>query len=192
VFHELAHQVAYSPGDSQFNESFATAVEAAGLERWLAVFGNDALRKSHDAHSARKKAFLRLLMKTRRELEDNYSRSVSDSEKKRQKVVIFKHLQTEYQVLKTSWNGYAGYDRWFGEPLSNAHLASIATYQDFVPAFHALYLREKTLPRFYEAVKALAQMDKPARHRQLNALALQAPVLSAQTGELYSMSAPEK
>ena len=192
VFHELAHQVAYAPGDSPFNESFATTVEAAGLERWLATFGNDALRKSHAVHEVRKKDFLSLLMKTRRELEDNYARSVSNSEKKRQKLAIFDHLQAEYQILKTSWNGYAGYDRWFGEPLSNAHLAAIATYQDFVPAFHALLLREKTLPGFYAAVKALALLDKSARHRQLNALALQAPALTAQAGDLYSMSIPTK
>ena len=37
LFHELAHQVVYVPGDSEFNESFATVVEEAGLERWLAA-----------------------------------------------------------------------------------------------------------------------------------------------------------
>ena len=31
VFHELAHQVVYVPGDTMFNESYATAVERLGL-----------------------------------------------------------------------------------------------------------------------------------------------------------------
>ena len=31
VFHELAHQVVYAKDDSSFNESFATAVEEAGV-----------------------------------------------------------------------------------------------------------------------------------------------------------------
>ena len=35
VFHELAHQVAFAPGDTLFNESFASAVEKIGAERWL-------------------------------------------------------------------------------------------------------------------------------------------------------------
>ncbi len=35
VFHELAHQVVYVRNDTAFNESFATAVEVAGVERWL-------------------------------------------------------------------------------------------------------------------------------------------------------------
>ncbi|WP_266096705.1 aminopeptidase, partial [Acinetobacter baumannii] len=36
IFHELAHQVVYAKGDTAFNESFATAVETIGVERWLA------------------------------------------------------------------------------------------------------------------------------------------------------------
>ena len=30
IFHELAHQVAYAQGDTMFNVSFATSVEAIG------------------------------------------------------------------------------------------------------------------------------------------------------------------
>ena len=37
VFHELAHQVLYVPDDTAFNESFATAVERLGVQRWLAL-----------------------------------------------------------------------------------------------------------------------------------------------------------
>ena len=36
VFHELAHQVVYAKDDTEFNESFATAVEEAGVARWIA------------------------------------------------------------------------------------------------------------------------------------------------------------
>ena len=35
LFHEMAHAVAYAPDDTVFNESFATAVERIGLQRWL-------------------------------------------------------------------------------------------------------------------------------------------------------------
>src|SRR5258705_4764919 len=35
IFHELAPQRVYVPGDSSFNEAFATAVEQEGLKRWL-------------------------------------------------------------------------------------------------------------------------------------------------------------
>ena len=35
IFHELAHQVLYVTGDTSFNESFASAVEEFGMQRWL-------------------------------------------------------------------------------------------------------------------------------------------------------------
>ena len=37
MFHELAHQVLYIKDDTEFNESFATAVEEIGMQRWLAT-----------------------------------------------------------------------------------------------------------------------------------------------------------
>jgi predicted aminopeptidase len=182
VFHELAHQVAYAQGDSQFNESFATTVEEAGVERWLTAHGDDNMRRTYAEREVRKQDFLRLLMKYRKELEDNYARHASNAEKKKQKAAIFNALKDDYQILKTSWSGYSGYDRWFAEPLSNAHLASIATYHDFVPGFRALLVREKSLPRFYSAVRELAALDRNARHRQLTRLALQPAQITAQSG----------
>jgi len=35
VFHELAHERLYVPGDSEFNEAFASVVEQEGVRRWL-------------------------------------------------------------------------------------------------------------------------------------------------------------
>ena len=56
VFHELAHQVVYAVGDSEFNESFATAVEEAGVQRWLAVHTAMTRCARNMRHSKRAKA----------------------------------------------------------------------------------------------------------------------------------------
>jgi predicted aminopeptidase len=170
IFHELSHQVVYVAGDSQFNESFASAVEEAGVERWLAAFGNPAMRENYLRFTARKQDFLKLLLKFRRELERNYASKSSIPEKRASKARLFQQLKDEYLVLKKGWGGFAGYDRFFAEPLSNAHLASIATYEDFVPAFRALLEREKTFPRFYAAALRLAELERPERHRRLKLL----------------------
>ena len=45
IFHELSHQVVYAAGDTAFNESFATAVEQIGAQRWLSRFGDEAARR---------------------------------------------------------------------------------------------------------------------------------------------------
>jgi predicted aminopeptidase len=171
IFHELAHQVVYAQGDSQFNESFASTVEEVGVERWLDRFGNQTMRDSYARYKTRKKDFLGLLMKYRKALEQNYAVvDRSDAEKRAVKARLFQSLKDEYQVLKGNWGGYAGYDRFFEQPLSNAHLASIATYEDFVPAFRALLQREGSFPRFYQQVRRLADMDKTERHRVLKAM----------------------
>jgi predicted aminopeptidase len=106
-------------------------------------------------------------MKYRAELKANYDSDAADAEKLKTKAALFQSLKNDYQVLKASWGGYAGYDRWFAEPLSNAHLASIATYHDFVPGFRTLLQQEKSLSAFYAAVKRMATEDKSQRHQQL-------------------------
>jgi predicted aminopeptidase len=170
IFHELAHQVVYVAGDSQFNESFATAVEQAGVERWLERFGNPAMREAFERYSARKHDFLALLLKYRRELEHTYATHQPDAQKRSAKAHLFARLKDDYQLLKASWGGYAGYDRFFAEPLSNAHLASIATYSDFVPAFRELLQRERNFPAFYRAARRIANLERDDRHRVLKLL----------------------
>ena len=60
IFHELAHQVVYAKDDTMFNESFATAVERLGVQRWLQTQAGDAgarglraLRRAAATSSAR-------------------------------------------------------------------------------------------------------------------------------------------
>ena len=178
IFHELAHQVAYAKDDSQFNESFATTVEEVGLERWLSTQADGRTRQKYQEFDGRKRQFLTLLISYRHRLENNYARSVSDTQKRAEKVRIFQSLQADYQRLKTCWGGYAGYDRWFAEPLSNAHLASVATYHEFVPALRELLAEQKSLGKFYLAVKTMAALGRTARRQQLAQLSRQAALAS--------------
>jgi predicted aminopeptidase len=168
IFHELSHQVVYVPGDSQFNESFASAVEEAGVELWLERFGNPAMRENFVRYTVRKQEFLQLLLACRA-LEMNYVKG-ADAEKRATKARLFQKLQRDYRQLKESWGGYAGYDRFFAEPLSNAHLAAVGTYNDFVPGFRALLARERSFGGFYAAVRRIAALERDERHRMLRQL----------------------
>ena len=170
IFHELAHQIAYAPGDSQFNESFATAVEEIGVMRWLEARGDDTMRAQYRAYQERKEEFLALLSAHAQQLEENFNRPVSDAEKRTRKAEIFSDLQQRYAHIKqTKWDGYSGYDRWFGERITNAHFALISTYHDLAPAFRAMLAKENHLPTFYQSVRALAKMDQAARRKALAA-----------------------
>ena len=48
IFHELAHRMLYVPGDTAFNESFATAVEEEGMRRWAAASRAPGLLAEHE------------------------------------------------------------------------------------------------------------------------------------------------
>jgi predicted aminopeptidase len=120
VFHELAHQVAYAAGDSQFNESFATAVEEIGVDRWLALRGDNEVRVSYKSFRQRREDFLKLLDSYRVQLDELYRSDRSDADKRQEKSRLMTGMQTDYIGMKASWGGYAGYDRWFSEPMSNA------------------------------------------------------------------------
>jgi predicted aminopeptidase len=74
-------------------------------------------------------------------------------------------------ALKTGWAGYAGYDP-FVARANNASFAAQAAYDQWVPAFEALFEREgRSFVRFYDAVRALADRPKDERTAALRALA---------------------
>ncbi len=180
VFHELAHQLLYVKGDTPFNESFATAVEEAGVERWFAARQDPQVERAYRQHAQRRREFVALLRRHRAALEALYASPVSDDDKRRGKQAVFDALRADYQVLKGTWGGFSGYDRWFAQPLSNAHLAAVGAYNDLLPSFRALLARSGgDLPRFYGAVRELAAMDAGDRGGLLSALAGEAPDASS-------------
>ena len=171
LFHELAHQVVYVKDDSMFNESFATAVEQAGIERWLESQAGRGLSATWQIAQARRADFQSLVLKYQERLKSLYATDLSDEAKRLAKQQTFRDLREDYQALKISWGGFAGYDRWFGQDLNNAHLASIAIYNELVPAFRKLLTQEQgDFVRFYETTKRVANMSKDERSAYLKSL----------------------
>ena len=72
IFHELAHQVVYAPGDTAFNESFASTVEQLGSVRWLARHASPAAQAAHASAQARRQQFRALTLGLQRELREIY------------------------------------------------------------------------------------------------------------------------
>ena len=176
IFHELAHQVLYVKGDSAFNESFATAVEEVAVERWLDADGDPSVREAYRRHAQRRRDFVALLVRHRDELAAVYAGDATDDEKRAGKQAVLASLQEGYRALKAGWGGWAGYDRWFAQPLTNAHLASVATYHELVPGFRRLLEQAGgDLPRFFGRARELAALP-PAERRALLAL----PALAGQ------------
>jgi predicted aminopeptidase len=171
IFHELAHQHLYIQDDSRFNESFASAIEQIGIERWLAHYGTAQEIADYSTQEQRQREFVTFILTTRVELENIYQQALSDEQKRLAKQHFFEQLQTRYMQLKTQWQGYTGYDKWFTMDLNNAKLASVMTYQDHVPAFLALLIRcQNDLTAFYTAVRQLGQLPFTEREQHLKLL----------------------
>lgn len=168
LFHELAHQRLYAKGDSAFNEAFATAVEEEGVQRWLGRAGRDEELAAWRRLGARTQAFEYLLGRARARLQELYSSAMPEAEMRAAKAAEFVRLKQEYQALRSSWDGWNGYDRWFETPLNNARLIPSATYRRLLPAFKRL-LREADgeLEAFYAACEALAELSQKKRDEEL-------------------------
>ncbi len=168
IFHELAHQVAYVRDDSSFNESFATAVEEAGIRRWLSAQATrpDAAQLAADVERARalRAEFRALASRTRDRLKAIYGTAASDDDKRRDKAAAFAAMRADYEALKSRWGGLPVFDRWFAGGANNAGLAAAALYSDRVPQFAALLEQDGgELSRFYARVRTLAAMPHDER-----------------------------
>jgi predicted aminopeptidase len=172
IFHELAHQVAYAPGDSMFNESFATAVERLGGARWLAAQGSPGAGDQAQASEARRRDFRRITQAARLALDALYRSNASDEAKRAGKGEIMVRLRADHAALKAGpWGGFAGYDAFFANA-NNASLGLQAVYLDWVPAFTALFEREGSdFTRFHAEVRRLAGLPRSERDATLRALA---------------------
>lgn len=171
VFHELAHQVAYAKGDSTFNESFATAVEIEGVERWLERQGRQAAIGAYRQRRRRNQQVVELILDYRRRLEAMYKTDRDRQWKLRRKAAIIASLKDHYARLISDWDGYNGYERWFSRDLNNAHFVVIAAYHDKVPAFRALLARhDGDLAAFYDTVIELSEQPAERRNEFLEGL----------------------
>lgn len=170
VFHELAHQKLYIKDDTVFNESFANFVGDEGLREYLAIRGGNSatevLRKQ------REHQFVELVLSARRRLELLYKSNAPDQAKRDGKAAEFVRLRSEYQTLRENqWKDYSGYDRWFSSDINNARLLPFGLYDEYVPAFSALFHEQNgDWNAFYAAAKSLTKLSKTERTARLNAL----------------------
>ncbi|MDO8776343.1 MAG: aminopeptidase [Burkholderiaceae bacterium] len=171
IFHELAHQVLYVKDDTLFNESFATAVERLGGERWLSVHGSQAAKTEYAKFDARRRQLRTLALATRIRLADIYKQN-EPLAPDRQALIAMKNIamqdfREDYARLKSSWGGFSAYDAWVAGA-NNAAFGAQAAYDEGVPAFEALFdAQGKDWRRFYEAVRRLAELPATERTQAL-------------------------
>jgi predicted aminopeptidase len=177
IFHELAHQVLYVKDDTMFNESFATAVERLGGKQWLDSNGSEAAKLEYARLDQRRKEFRALTMGAREQLRqiymkkrpqssvDNARGAIDSIANEKQKVM--QKMRDDYALLKLSWGGFAGYDRFIAEA-NNASLGALAAYDELVPQFEVVFeKRGSNWKAFYEAIQSIVPLPRDERRRAL-------------------------
>jgi predicted aminopeptidase len=148
LFHELAHQVVYAKDDTTFNESFAVAVEEAGVRLWLEATGRRDQMEAFRAAQARRQRLAERVKETRDRLDAVYQQKDLSPEG------MIGRKREEFDRLRTQYPGIVP-----DEP-NNGFLVSIGLYTDLVPVFEQILRDSGSLPAFYERVKELAKSGK--------------------------------
>lgn len=169
IFHELAHQVVYVPGETAFNESFATAVEREGIRRWLQASGAAEVIAMLGENSGRQQEFVELVSRYQDRFSALYDEDIPEQQMRDRKTELQAALRNDYQELKATWQGYAGYDAWFARSLNNAQLSTVSAYNDYVPFFQDLLSESgNNIEIFYQRVADIAELSDEEREALLN------------------------
>ncbi len=170
LFHELAHQVLYIKDDTAFNESFATAVEEIGIERWLRANGNPEDMAGYRAQKALNRRLVELVDAARDDLRDYFGRETDAETLRALKSERYERLADEVRAaLRAAGRSE---NHWLTVELNNARLLPMALYDRYVPAFLALYAGcGNELECLYEEVETLSKLDRDARYARLDELA---------------------
>ncbi|MBV1877112.1 MAG: aminopeptidase [Pseudomonadales bacterium] len=199
IFHELAHKVVYLPGDTTFNESFATAVERYGVRQW---FLQQAIRASrrvessgelntdysasgqafdsaydqYTAASERRSSVVQLILAARSELAAVYKSNPGKAIKRQQKADIIARLRGRYLDLQTSWEQGNEFAYWMQGEINNAKIGAIGAYHGWVPAFSIMLensiAKTGSMQLFFAEVQKLAKLPPASRQQALIALTI--------------------
>ncbi len=165
IFHELAHQLIYVKGDSDFNEAFAMSVEQEGVARWLAAHGRTAELAGYRERRLGQEQVVSRLAAGRDQLAALYAQDLPAPQMRERKQALIGQVVASIGSYEQATGLRSGYDSWIAQGLNNAHLASVATYFDCVPAFQQILTAENgNLTLFYARVRELARA--PALVRQ--------------------------
>ena len=169
LFHELAHQVIYVKNDTGFNESFATAVEEIGIERWLDRHGRAEDMSLYRAQKRLQQNYIELVNAARKDLNALYHTKIGQAEMRNRKQARLTRLRDDIEALLRAEGRNT--DFWLTAELNNARLVPVALYEGRVPAFLAIYRGcGSGIECFYREVGVLSELSIAERNARLDAL----------------------
>ena len=186
IFHELAHQLVYVKDDTAFNESFASFVQKEGLHEWRAARG---LPDTGERDRARDDEFIQLVLDLRERLRRLYAATPEWRRTRAEKLypgemdnpALDVAKQREFEDFRERYRQWRdaqppddhgntdhSRDGFVNAPLNNASLLPFGLYDQWVPAFAALFADANgDWTKFYARVRTLAREPKAQREAAL-------------------------
>ena len=166
IFHELTHAKVFIPGDTDFNEAFATANAEEGVRRWLRSKNDLRGLRDYEAGLQKSRKVIHLMLSTREKLKGVYAGTYPSVDAERlakqrvfdgmlhQALAIGPHVRLHVHHAPKSWN--------------NARINTVATYYTMVPGFERL-LKENVgdLEAFHREVASMRKLNNEERMKIL-------------------------
>ena len=169
IFHELAHQQVYIPGDPGFNEAFASAVAELGVIRWLQAEDDKDILSNYLRRLKLKKQIHEYTLSFRQRLNEIYATDISREKMLADKNSAYRDYEIRLKQLVQRFGGSESYSDWLLKDLNNAKLGAMSTYQELVPAFKSLFRHcNNNFELFYKIVASMKSLDKEQRRHHLN------------------------
>ena len=161
IFHELAHQRLFVPGDTAFSEAYATAVEQAGVEAFLAARGDSAQFDAWQARQRLRAERSAMVLRYRDQLGRLYADAGPPEVLRAEKHRMLDCLGQRVEQLLPGSVPPGGFN--------NADLALVAVYTGGTRAFLDLLAEyEGDFDQFHAAAERLAAASPVARAEFLN------------------------
>jgi len=169
LFHELAHSRVYLPGDTEFNEAFATFVQRQGVVDWLSETADAALLEDVARRWRVEDRFARYMLGWQAQLRELYGRNYPAFAARTLKAALLAEVVRCYEAHRELFDDR--YEGFFTAPLDNARFAAFAAYRQWVPSMAQLFAMSGGWSEFYARAGALAELDPRERRAELEALA---------------------
>jgi predicted aminopeptidase len=169
IFHELAHGRVYVPGDTAFNEAFASFVERRGVLEWLRAEHDQPRIDAMQARWNRSDRFIAFLLEWRDEMQRFYDQPVNTFARRLLKDELLGAVERCYRANAEQF----GNQDWYFESgkLSNARFVPLAAYNEMRESFEALFVEAgESWPQFYAGVAELGKLEAEARTKELKDL----------------------
>ena len=170
IIHELAHQKLYVPGDSRFNEGFASSVERFGVLQWLKSIDRDDQIVQALKMQDEEDIMVEKILNASSHLSEIYHSNSDPKSLSQKKDSVFHNLKMDlYNGNSAGINLIKAGDENF--ELNNAYLVPVNTYYSLGPIFQSILNSvDGNLPQFYSKVKELGDLPYLERQRQLDSL----------------------